>query len=64
MELPPATGNPRNLYQVDTDPVLFPDLSREYEKTVDAFSLAYIAFNVPHFAGSEQIVCNQVLNLE
>lgn len=39
-----------NMYQVDTGPVLYPDLTRRYEKFVDAVNLAYVAFNVSHFA--------------
>ncbi len=42
--------NERNLYQVDTGPVLLPDLSKHYERIVDAIQLAYVAFNVPQFA--------------
>jgi len=38
-----------NLYQVDTGPLLFPDLSKHYEKTVDSIHLAFAAFNVKHF---------------
>jgi len=43
-------NNSRNIYQVDTGPVLLPDLSKRYERTVDAVKLAFIAFNVPDFA--------------
>jgi hypothetical protein len=39
----------RDLYQTDTGPVLLPDLSKRYEKTVDSISLAFAAFNTPHF---------------
>jgi len=38
------------IYQVDTGPILFPDLSKRYERQIEALSLAYVAFNVPHFA--------------
>ena len=38
------------MYQVDTGPVLFPDLSRRHERAVDALSLAFVALNAPHFA--------------
>jgi len=37
-------------YQVDTGPVAFPDLSRRHERLPDALSLAFVAFNAPHFA--------------
>ena len=40
----------RDLYQVDTGPIAFPDLSRRWERTVDSLSLAFVAFNAPHFA--------------
>ena len=39
-----------DIYQVDTGIVLFPDLSKRYDPQIEAFSLAYVAFNVPHFA--------------
>ncbi|RAV16663.1 hypothetical protein [Paenibacillus contaminans] len=53
IEFPIKTMNihdKRNMYQVDTGPVLLPDLSNRYDKAVDSISLAYVAFNVPHFA--------------
>ncbi len=40
----------RNLYQTDTGPITFPDLSKRYDRMVDCISLAYEAVNVPHFA--------------
>ena len=40
----------RDIYQVDTGPVAWPDLSRRCERNVEAISLAFVAFNVPHFA--------------
>lgn len=52
IEFPVKTMNiddPRDLYQVDTGPVMLPDLSRRYERAVDAMRPAYLAFNVPHF---------------
>jgi hypothetical protein len=52
IEYPVKTMNindSRDLYQVDTGPVLLPDLSKRYEKTVDSIQLAFAAFNVPHF---------------
>ncbi len=53
IECPVKTMNmdeQRHIYQVDTGPVFFPDLSRPYERKIEAFSLAYVAFNTPHFA--------------
>ena len=38
------------IYQVDTGIVLFPDLSKRYDRQIEMFSLAYVAFNAPHFA--------------
>ena len=40
----------RNIYQVDTGPVLLPDLSEQYERTVDSIQLAFVAFNDPAFS--------------
>ena len=40
----------KNIYQVDTGPVLFPDLTNRDKKFVETVKLAYVAFNVPHFA--------------
>lgn len=53
MEYPIKTMNThteRNLYQVDTGPVLLPDLSSKRDRWVDALSLAYVAFNETSFA--------------
>jgi hypothetical protein len=53
IECPVKTMNineARNAYQVDTGPVLFPDLSRRHERMVDSLSLAFVAFNAPGFA--------------
>lgn len=38
------------MYQTDTGPVVLPDISRHYDEPMDALRLAFIAFNVPHFA--------------
>jgi hypothetical protein len=38
------------IYQVDTGIVLFPDLSKRYDRQIETFSLAYVAFNASHFA--------------
>ncbi|MFC1596527.1 hypothetical protein ACFL5Q_01085 [Planctomycetota bacterium] len=40
----------REVYQVDTGPVGFPDLARRYENLIECLSLAFVAFNAPHFA--------------
>lgn len=53
MEYPVKTMNihdGKNMYQIDTGPVLLMDLSTNCERTVDAISLAYVAFNAPDFA--------------
>ena len=44
------TNPQKKLYQVDTGPIAFPDLSRVYERHVEGISLAFVAFNAPHFA--------------
>jgi len=38
------------LYQVDTGPILWPDLSQRYGRAIDSLSLAFVAFNSPDFA--------------
>lgn len=43
------TNRERDLYQVDTGPVLLPDL-RRHERSVDGLRLAFVAFNTPGFA--------------
>ena len=53
IEYPVKTMNTRrqgHLYQVDTGPVAFPDLARRPERLCDTLSLAFVAFNAPHFA--------------
>ena len=40
----------RDLYQVDTGPVAFPDLSRRYPRQAESLSLAFVAFNTPENA--------------
>ena len=37
-------------YQVDTGPIAFPDLSQRSEPLIASLSLAFVAFNAPHFA--------------
>ena len=44
------TNRARDLYQVDTGPVAFPDLSQRRARHVEALSLAFVVFNAPHFA--------------
>ena len=39
-----------NTYQVDTGPLMLPDLSRRYPRLVDSLRPAYVAFNAPDFA--------------
>lgn len=53
IEAPVKTMNTRRgpgIYQVDTGPVVLPDLSRRPGRSVDALRLAFVAFNVPGFA--------------
>jgi hypothetical protein len=53
IECPCKTMNishPKKMYQVDTGPVAFPDLTRRYDTLIDCLSLAFIAFNKPDFA--------------
>jgi len=38
------------LYQVDTGPIVYPDLTKRYENPIDSLSLAFVAFNAPNFA--------------
>lgn len=40
----------KKMYQTDTGPVILPDLSQRYRPQISCFRLAYIAFNVNHFA--------------
>jgi hypothetical protein len=43
------THREHDMYQVDTGPVMLPDLDR-HERSVDGLRLAYVAFNVATFA--------------
>jgi hypothetical protein len=43
------TNRERLQYQVDSGPVMLPDLER-HERSVEGLRLAYVAFNVPQFA--------------
>ncbi|MEO5996457.1 MAG: hypothetical protein ABIN89_07000 [Chitinophagaceae bacterium] len=53
IEAPCKTMNishPTKIYQVDTGPIAFPDLSKKFDVQIKCLSLAFIAFNAPHFA--------------
>ncbi len=53
IECPVKTMNvslQRKMYQVDTGPIAFPDLSRRADPLIDILSLAFVAFNAPDFA--------------
>lgn len=53
LECPVKTMNTHrenDMYQVDTGPLAFPDLTRRHDRNVDGISLAFVAFNVPDFA--------------
>ena len=52
MEYPVKTMNvavDRGIWQVDTGPVAFPDLTRQFNPPVDSVRLAFAVFNAPHF---------------
>jgi len=53
IECPTKTMNvsiDKRMYQVDTGSVAFPDLTKRHEPEIECLSLAFIAFNAPHFA--------------
>lgn len=53
IECPSKTMNislEKKMYQVDTGPVAFPDLTKRFEVPIECLSLAFVAFNAPHFA--------------
>ena len=53
IEYPVKTMNislDNSVYQVDTGPVAYPDLTRRFDLSIECLSLAFVAFNVPHFA--------------
>lgn len=53
IECPTKTMNvslDKSIYQVDTGPIAMPDLSKRCDPQIDCLSLAFIAFNGPHFA--------------
>jgi len=50
LEFPIKTMNihdQRDLYQVDTGPVAFPDLSQRFARPAESLRLAFVAFNAP-----------------
>lgn len=53
IEFPVKTMNihdARDLYQVDTGPIAFPDLTRSFDRPAESLSLAFVAFNAPDSA--------------
>lgn len=53
IECPVKTMNislEKHMYQVDTGPIAFPDLTRKCVPLIDCLSLAFVAFNQDHFA--------------
>ncbi|MEX2233896.1 MAG: hypothetical protein WD824_17150 [Cyclobacteriaceae bacterium] len=53
IEAPCKTMNishPKKMYQVDTGPLAFPDLSKKYDPQIKCLNLAFIAFNKSNFA--------------
>ncbi len=53
VECPTKTMNvdhDNRLYQVDTGPVAYPDLTKKHDPEIDCLSLAFVAFNAPDFA--------------
>ncbi len=53
IECPTKTMNvslDKQMYQVDTGPIAYPDLTKRHEPEIDCLSLAFIAFNAPDFA--------------
>ena len=53
IECPSKTMNislDKSMYQVDTGPIAFPDLSKRFDPRIDCLSVAFVVFNAPHFA--------------
>ncbi len=53
IECPTKTLNisqTKRVYQVDTGPVAYPDLSRRHDPEIGTLSLAFVVFNAPDFA--------------
>ena len=52
LEYPIKTMNisiDQSIWQVDTGPIAFPDLTRRFDPPVDSVRLAFAVFNAPHF---------------
>ncbi len=52
MEYPIKTMNisiDKSIWQVDTGPIAFPDLTKRFDPPVDSVRLAFAVFNAPHF---------------
>ena len=52
MEYPIKTMNisiDDSIWQVDTGPIAFPDLTKQFDPPVDSVRLAFAVFNAPHF---------------
>jgi len=52
MEYPIKTMNisiDKSIWQVDTGPVAFPDLTKRFDPPIDSVRLAFAVFNAPHF---------------
>lgn len=53
IECPTKTMNislDKSMYQVDTGPIGYPDLSQPFDPPIDCLRLAFVVFNAPHFA--------------
>jgi hypothetical protein len=53
IEYPVKTMNTKQdgmLYQIDTGPIVYPDLTARPDRLVETLVPAYVAFNAPHFA--------------
>ena len=53
IECPVKTMNishDKRMYQVDTGPIAFPNLTKRFDPQIDCLSLAFIVFNAPNFA--------------
>lgn len=53
IECPAKTINvslEKKMYQIDTGPLAYPDLTRRHDAVIDSLRLAFVAFNAPHFA--------------
>lgn len=53
IECPTKTMNislDKSMYQADTGPIAYPDLSKPFEPQIDCLRLAFVVFNASHFA--------------